>query len=169
MRRTLTACRNGLSVAAAAVLLTACGGSDDDNSSSSSSATGSSAAETSADAAASEFCTQAAAVEERISSTFTGQSDPSTLPTVLQEATAEIRAIEPPEELASDWTTFADGVEQIAAAAQIDFSDPQALAAFQQQVGVLQTQYGTAFTNVQTYLAQECELTAPTEPAAPTS
>jgi hypothetical protein len=172
MRRTLTVCRNGLSVAAAVVLLTACGGSGNDNSaSSSSSATNSSASGTSAGAASSEFCTQAASIQEQVGSTLTNQSDPAALPQALQEAATAIRAITPPDEIASDWNALADGVEQIASAfSTIDFNDPNALANFQQQIGQLEAQLSTASTNVETYLAKECGLgTAPTETASPTS
>jgi hypothetical protein len=170
MRPTLPACRTGLSAAAAFVLLTACSGGDDtDSSASAESTTPSSASETTA-AASSEFCGQAAAVQERVGATFSGSSDPTTLPAVLQKAATEIRAIQPPEEIASDWTSFADGIEQIAAAAQIDFTDQAAVATFQQQAGALQQQYGTAFTNVETYLSDECGFTdTPTETSAPTS
>jgi hypothetical protein len=160
MRRTLTVCRTGLSVAAAAVLLSACSGSGDGNSSaaSESSRTSSSAPESSADAAGSDFCVQAAAVQEHVGATFNGESDPSTLPTVLQQAAQQIRAIDPPAELKSDWTAFAEGIEQIATAAQVDFKDPNAVAAFQQKVTGLQQQYGGAFTNVETYLNDSCGL-----------
>lgn len=174
MRPSLTACRSGLSVAAALVLLTACGGSDGDDaaaSSGSSSSAAETSAEESAGAADSEFCTDAAALQEQISSTFTGQSDPNTLPTVLQGAVEQIRQIEPPAELEADWTTFGDGIEQVAsAAAQVDFNDQNAVAAFQQQIAGLQANFGEAFTNVDTYLSEECGIgTEGAEPAAPTS
>jgi len=171
MRRTLPACRSAFPLAIAAVLLTACGGSDEpDPAASGSSASSSSAAETSAPAADSEFCQEAAAVQQRVTTTFTGESDLSTLPAVLQQAVEDIRVIEPPAELESDWTAFADGIQEVAAAAQIDFADPAAREGFQQEVGALQQQYGTSFANVQTYLGEECGLTADAvEPAAPTS
>ena len=169
MHRPLPLCRTGLSVAAALVLLTACGGSGDDNASSSASSS-TSASETTAAQGSSEFCTQAAAVEDRISATFGGQSDPATLPDVLNEAATEIRAIDPPQELADDWTSFADGIEQIAKAAQVDFHDQAAVAKFQQQVRQLQQQYGGAFTNVQNYLTDQCGFSeSPTGTPAPTS
>jgi hypothetical protein len=169
MHRPLPLCRTGLSVAAALVLLTACGGSGDDKASSSASSS-TSASETTAAQGSSEFCTQAAAVEDRISATFGGQSDPATLPDVLNEAATEIRAIDPPQELADDWTSFADGIEQIATAAKIDFNDKAAVATFQQKASALQQKYGTAFTNVENYLTKECGLTeTPTETSAPTS
>jgi hypothetical protein len=172
MRRTPTACRSGLSVAAALVLLTACGGSDGGNSQSSG-ASGSSASASGASAAAadSEFCTEAGSIEERIGSTLNDQSDPAALPPALQEAASEIRAIKPPDEIASDWNALADGLEQIATAfGSINPNDPNALATFQQQIGQLEARLGTASTNVENYLRDECGLdTGSTEPASPTS
>jgi len=172
MRSSLTVCRTGLSAAAAFVLLTACGGGDSKGSSASAeSTTPSSAAEkTTAAAAGSDFCKQAAAVQERVGATFTGSSDPATLPAVLKEAAGQIRAIDPPAKLASDWKSFADGIEQIASAAKIDFNDQAAVATFQQKAGALQQQYGPAFTNVDNYLRDQCGFTdAPTQTSAPTS
>src|SRR4051812_29831557 len=114
MRSSLTVWRTGLSAAAAFVLLTACGGGDSkDSSASGQSTTPSSASQTTtADAAGSDFCKQAAAVQERVGATFTGSSDPANLPAVLKEAASQIRAIDPPAEIASDWKSFADGIEQ---------------------------------------------------------
>jgi hypothetical protein len=170
MRRTLPVCRTGLSMAASFVLLTACGGSGNDDSASAAGGSTSGASETSTGAGGSEFCTEAAAVQERVGATFSEGSDPTSLPQVLQAAATEIRAIEAPEEIASDWASFADGIEQIATAAQVDFADQAAVATFQQQAAELQQQYGTSFTNVENYLTDECGLTdTPTETSAPTS
>jgi ABC-type phosphate transport system substrate-binding protein len=171
MRRILPACRTGLSAAAALVLLTACGGSgNDDEQASAGDQTTSSASETSAAAAGSDFCTEAAGVQERVGATFSGTSDPNSLPDVLQAAASEIRDIEPPDEIAADWTNFADGIEQIAAAAQVDFNDQAAVATFQQQATALQQKFGASFTKVENYLSDQCGLTGePTETSAPTS
>jgi hypothetical protein len=170
MRRTLTVCRSGLSAAAALVLLTACGSSEGKESAASeSSASSSSAAGTSAGESNSEFCTQAAGVQEQLSSTFDGGSDPNSLPPALRDAADTVRSIEPPAALKSDWTTFADGIEQVAAAAQGDLNDPNVVAALQQRLEGLQQEFGTAFTNVDTYLRDECGIApAGTDPAAPT-
>lgn len=169
MRRTLSACRTGLSVAAAVVLLSACGGSDEGGSAAGSSETESSAPESSAGSADSQFCTDAAEIQERVGSTLSDQSDPTALPQALQDAAAEIRAVEPPPEIAADWASLADGVEQIATAfGSIDFNDPNALATFQEQVGQLEAQLGTASTNVETYLRDECGIDTG-DPAAPSS
>jgi hypothetical protein len=168
--RLFTACRSGLSVAAAAVLLSACGGSDEGGSASGSSETSARASESGA-SADSQFCTDAAAIQERVGSTLNDQSDPTALPQALQEAAAEIRAVEAPPEIAADWNALADGVEQIALAfGEIDFNDPNALTTFQSQVGELQAELGTASTNVETYLRDECGLEVESgESAAPSS
>jgi hypothetical protein len=182
MRRTLFLCRSGLAAAAAVVLLTACGGSDDDttasestsSSTSSSSSSSSSASETtenSAPQADSEFCTEAAAIQERIAASFTGQTDQSDLGSLFTQISEEIRSIEPPADLADDWSQFSQGVDEVAAISQIDFTDQAAVAQWQSQVTQIQAQYGTAFTNVDTYLSTQCGLTddEATESASPTS
>lgn len=178
MRRSLALCRSGLAAAAAVVLLTACGGSDEDStaseSTSSSSSSSSSASETtenSAPQADSEFCTEAAAIQERIAASFTGQTDQGSLGQLFTQISAELRAIEPPAELADDWAQFSQGVDEIAAISQIDFADEAAVAEWQAQVAQIQTEYGTAFTNVDTYLTTECGLTddEASESASPTS
>jgi hypothetical protein len=175
MRRTLSLCRSGLAAAAAVVLLTACGGSDEAPSASetSSPSTSSSASETtenSAPQADSEFCTEAAAIQERISASFLGQTDQSNLGEIFQQASDEVRALEPPADLAADWEQFAAGIQAIADASNIDFTDQAAVAQWQQAVTQIQEQYGTAFANVESYLATECGLTDEgSETAAPTS
>jgi hypothetical protein len=165
MGRTLTACRAGLSAAAAVVLLSACGGSDSNDAASGSSA------ESSAPQADSTFCREAATIQERIDATLNARSDSSALPQALQEAANEIRNIEPPAEIAEDWEALAGGLEQVAEAfGSIDFNDPSALPSFQEQMGQLQTELGTASTNVRTYLADECGIEfEPTQTASPTS
>jgi hypothetical protein len=176
MHRTLSLCRSGLAAAAAVVLLTACGGSDDDttaaeSTSSSSSSSASETPENTAPQADSEFCTQAAAIQERIAASFTGQTAEGSLGDLFTQISQEVQAVEPPAELADDWAAFGAGVDEIAAISQIDFNDQAAVAQWQQQVLQIQSQYGTAFTNVETYLATQCGITdgEATESASPTS
>ena len=170
MRRTLLACRTGLSVAAAVVLLSACGGSDEDSSAASSSEATSSASESSAPAAGSQFCTEAAGIQEKVGASFDEQ-DPASLGTALKEGAAEIRGIEPPAEIAADWNALADGLDQIAAAfAEVDLTDPAAQQVLGQKIAELQGPLDTASTNVETYLRDECGLELDTgESAAPSS
>ncbi|RBY92012.1 hypothetical protein DQ244_06740 [Blastococcus sp. TBT05-19] len=159
-------------MAAALVLLTACGGSDESDAASGPSTSASaSATRTTGGAAGSEFCTEAASIQERLEATVTEQSDPTQLPAILDEAAQEIRAIEAPDEIAADWSALADGVQQFSAAiAGIDFNDPNALATLEQKLTPLQQQLDSASTNVSTYLRDECGIDVDsTEPAAPTS
>jgi hypothetical protein len=171
MRRTLTACRTGIAVAATIVLLSACSSDGDDSSSSQAGEPSAEAAESSAPQADSEFCTQASTISERVDSTLNGQEDMTALPRALQAAAAEIRAIEPPDEIAADWEALAGGVEQIAAVfGSIDINDPNALAQLQERIGGVQAELGSASTNVQNYLSEECGIEIePTESASPSS
>jgi hypothetical protein len=174
MRRNLTVCRAGLSVAAAVVLLTACGGSDNGGSSASASAssgTSSSASQTSAGAADSEFCTQAAGPLSAVQPALSGQGDPPSLAPALQQAADKIRAIKPPSEIAADWTAVADGIEQIAQAfAGANVTDPASASALQQRTTGIIGQLSAPATNVQNYLAEKCGLGIPsTGSASPTS
>ena len=172
MRRTLSVCRSGVSVAAALVLLTACGGSDDENASSESSASSSSAAETTAEQTDSEFCSEAAAAFEQVEPALTGGgSDPAALATALQEAADNVRGIQAPGEIETDWAALGDGIEQLAQAfADVDVNDPAAQAQLEQRTTEVIGSLTTSATNVQTYLSQECGIDVDsTEPAAPTS
>ena len=173
MRRTLTLCRSGLAAAAAVVLLTACGGSKDDTASSEtteSTTSSSSESESSAPGADSEFCTEAAAIQERVIESFSGTDEQSDLGAIFQQAAEEVQAIDPPAELADDWTAFAEGLQEFADISQIDFNDPQAATEWQAKAAEVQTRYAAAFTRVETYLATECGITdEPTESASPTS
>ena len=170
MRRPLPGYRTGLSVAAALVLLTGCSGSGDGNSAASSTTASSSAAETTAAAAGSQFCTQAASLAAKLGSVVADQSDPGAAQQGLQAALAAIRAIDPPAEIASDWSALADGVEQLAtASAGVDFNDPAAVATFQQTATQLETQLSSASTGVEKYLSEKCGLVAPGGSASPTS
>ena len=157
MRRTLTACRSGLTVAAAVVLLTACGGSNAKDSASSASTTKASASTAGANAAGSDFCKKAAAIEASVGSAVGDQGDPSSIPQALKAAAAEIRSIDPPSEIARDWTALAGGVEQLATAfASVDFTDENALATFEAQASQLESQLSGPSANVATYLADTC-------------
>lgn len=172
MRRTLTLCRTGLAGAAAFVLLTACGGGDDTASSSSSSAsetTTSSSSETGA-AADTEFCQQAASLNDALAGLGNVQ-DPAQFGTILQQLADKLHQLDPPAEIESDWTGLVGGIDQLAqAAAQTDFTDQNQAAAFAQTANQLESQLGTASTSVETYLSDQCGIDADsTDSAAPTS
>ncbi|HEY0506853.1 MAG TPA: hypothetical protein VGD12_02215 [Blastococcus sp.] len=160
MRRSLSACRRGLSVAVVAVLLSGCGGAGDD---------GTPAAESSD--ATSRFCTEAASIQERVGSTVSDPSRQADLPEVLQASATEIRAVEAPSEIFSDWNALADGAEQLSAViGSVDPDQPDAFAGIEQQLDEVTSRLSGASTNVSDYLRNECGIdVATTGPASPTS
>ncbi|MGY1917153.1 hypothetical protein [Blastococcus sp. SYSU DS0973] len=164
-----------LPATAALVLLTGCSGSDDEDATASqeTSAAESSAAETSAaetSAADSEFCTEATSSLERLTGSASSAGDPSELPQIFRGAAEEIRGIEAPDELASDWNALADGAEQFASTLEnVDLTDPNAMTTLQQQLAPLEQQLNEASMNVQNYLGDECGMDVSTEESAPTS
>ncbi|NEK86049.1 hypothetical protein GCU60_09800 [Blastococcus saxobsidens] len=165
MHRSILLRRSGLSVAAAVVLLTGCGGSDGEDSAPETPMT---AAESTAVAAGSEFCTQAASIQERLEATAGGVSDPTELPQVMQRAADEIRAIDAPAEIEADWSALADGAQRLSETLSgIDFSDPNALATLEQELTPLQQDLETASTNVETYLRDDCGIDVSAGSATP--
>ena len=174
MRPTLTLATRAAAVAAAAVLLTACGGDDEGSSASPSSSASSSAAETSeatSDSEApqddSEFCTQSQTLLDDLGAAFSDQSDPTNVETAFQQAAEGFRSVEPPAEIEPDWTTLGNGLEEFAAAfSELDQSDPQSVAAFQERTSALQGELTGAATSVETYLNEECGIDTDAEPSA---
>ena len=175
MRRSLLR-RAALPVAAAVVLLAGCTGSGDEEPTATSEET--SAAETTTatatatatdEPADSEFCTEAVGIQERITGSASGR-DPGQLPQIFREAAQEIRAIDPPDEIAPDWAALADGAERFAGTlGDVDFTDPQALATIQERLAPLEQELNEASANVQDYLAEECGVGAPAGESAPSS
>jgi len=146
-----------LSGAAALVLLTACGGTGGYGASdagSSTSAAESEAADTSAVAGQDEFCSQAAEIDKRVESALSdlADDDPS-VADAFQKVGEELRGIQPPDEIASDWDALSAGLDRMAAAfADFDITDPDTLAALEGAQGDLTK----ASDNVETYLRDTC-------------
>jgi hypothetical protein len=136
-----------LAGAAVLVLVGACG----DGGSSAGSRAGSEAAETSAAAGQDEFCSQAAGIEKRVESALSNlaDADPS-VAEAFQQVAAELRDIQPPDAIASDWEALAAGVDELAAA--FDITDSDSLAALEAAEGDLTK----ASDNVEAYLRDEC-------------
>ena len=168
MRRTLSLSRAGVAGAAAVILLAACGG-DGGESATDSPATASpaesSAAETTATSGAEDFCTQAAGIDERVDSALSDLGgDETSVPEAFRQAAEEVRAIDAPGEIATDWEALAGGLDRIGdALSNIDITDPESLATLEDVEGDL----STASTNVENYLRDECGIDTP-ESAAPT-
>ena len=162
MRPTVPVRRPAAVLVAALVVLFGCGSSDDAAPTPAGSGpTSLSASPGTAGRADSEFCTAATALQEQLVTTLGSRPDPATVRTALQQAATGFRAVEPPPEIAAEWNTLGDGVEQTAAAlASTDVADPGGRAAFQEQLGQLQAQVGTASADVGAYLRDECGLDA---------
>jgi hypothetical protein len=147
--------RRHLSFAGAAVLvlLAGCGGGDG-GSAADSSAAASEPAESSAGGSGSEFCTRAAELDQRVDSALADMAgdDPS-LKDAFQQLADELRAMDPPGAIASDWEALAGGMEELATAfADFDLTDPDTLAALE----AAEKKLTTASDNVETYLRDEC-------------
>ena len=160
MRRTLTISRTGLAGVAAVVLLTACGGTSSSSASSSSSAasptTSSSSSAAGGSASNSQFCQQAASFTTELDS-IGNIEDPSQFGSVLQQAAAKIGAIQPPQEIASDWSSLVNALNQLAqAASATNFNDPEQAAAFAQTAGQLESRLSSSSTTVSNYLQNQC-------------
>ncbi|WP_138756968.1 hypothetical protein [Modestobacter altitudinis] len=161
----------------AALLLTGCESSDEESSAASSGSSSSSAAPTSSgsssaspsatSAEAAAFCEQAVSLEQSVNATVgTASNDPTQLAPALQQLADQYADVQAPAEIAGDWTTLVDGVQQLATAAQgIDFTDPTAAQQLQEAAAGLQEQLTTATTNVSSYATANC----PETTLAPTS
>src|SRR4051812_38303867 len=160
MHRTLTLCRAGLAGVAAVVLLTACGGGESTGSAASSSAaptSSSSAGGGAGEAASGQFCTEAKDLMAKVQASFAGESDPARLVQAFPRIAGQLRAIEPPQEIATDWSTFADSLDRLGRAAQgVDLNDPQQAAKFQADTGQLQQDLTASSTKVESYLRNQC-------------
>ena len=153
-RRTIRPGPVHLAGAAAILLLAACG---DDEGAASGSRAGSGAAETSVAGGESEFCTRAAQLDQRVESALSDlEGAGASVRDAFEQLAEELRAMEPPEAIASDWEALAGGVDQLAAAfAEFDITDPDSLAALEDA----EQRLTTASDNVETYLRDECGIT----------
>jgi hypothetical protein len=157
MSRTVIACRGLLAGAAGAVLLAACGGDDNSDSASSTTAGAAEATETSTGSGGSDFCTQAADIDQRVEEGLSGlhDDDPS-VPDAFRQIAEELRNIEAPAAISSDWESLAGGLDGMADAfADFDVTDPQSLNALDDA----ESRLSSASTNVENYLRDECGIT----------
>ena len=152
VRRTVIACRAPAG-AAVVVLLAACGGGES-TSDSSTTAGAADAAETTDASAGSDFCTQAAGIDQRVDAALSdleGQ-DPS-VPDAFRQIADELRGMDAPEAISSDWDALAGGLDRMADAfADFDITDPESLTALDRA----QADLSAASTDVENYLRDEC-------------
>lgn len=147
-QRGLTGCRAGVAGAAVAVLLVACGGG-----SGSSGSDGDSGGADAGAAANSDFCDQAGDIDARVDEALSQLDEGGSVSEAIHASADELRAIEPPEAIATEWTALVDGLDQIAdALADLDITDADSVAALD-DIG---TRLSTAGDKVENYLQDEC-------------
>jgi hypothetical protein len=167
-----------LAACASVVLLTGCSGGNErpPGAQSTSVAPTSTAAAPSSSAApqaGSAFCTRSQELLDGLGAAFSDQADAAAVRRAFEQAAEGFRRIDPPAAVEDDWTALADGLAAYAQAfADLDESDPESVAAFQERTGTLQGQLTGAATGVESYLAAECGLSdvpPSTGSAAPSS
>jgi hypothetical protein len=150
--------RVGVAGAAAAVLLAACGGgSSEAGSATPTPAAGPSEEGTAAAEGGDDFCTQAAGIDQRVDAALSDlEGDDPSVPGAFRQIATELRGIDAPHAIRSDWEAMAAGLDRMAGAfADIDsITDLDSLEALEQAEGDLTT----ASRNVDDYLADECGL-----------
>jgi hypothetical protein len=172
MRHALVLSCTGPAVTAVLLLAGCGGGGSTPSASSTTTAASSSAASSSAPLAQTPFCQQSTKTLTELAPAFSSsQSDPTKVGPVLKKAAAQVRAIQPPAAIATDWTTLADSLDQFAASyAGVDPRNPASASAFAQRNATLMGSLTTAAGHVEAYLSTNCGLTAPTPvPVAPSS
>ena len=139
---------------AAVLLLTACGGEDSGSDASSSASAAGTDAEAAGGSGGGDFCDRAAGIEQRVESAMADLDEESpSVPDAFTQVAEELRAIEPPDAIASDWEAMAAGLDRMAEAfADFDITDADSLAAVEEAEGDL----SAASTNVEDYLRDEC-------------
>jgi hypothetical protein len=150
--------RVGMAGAAAVVLLAACGGgSSEADSATATPAAGQSAEGTAAADGAADFCTRAAGIDQRVDAALSDlEGDDPSVPDAFRQIATELRGIDAPDAISSDWEAMAAGLDRMADEfAGIDsIPDLDSLEALEQAEGDLTT----AGRNVDDYLADECGL-----------
>jgi hypothetical protein len=178
MRPPATAPGAGLCTVAAVLLLTGCGGSDGHpaaTASSSAPATSTSAAAPTSTSGrqVEDFCTDIESAFTRVGQAFGSVTDPAAVPAALDEGAAALAEVEPPGEIADDWTAIQDGLADLrAAVAGADVSTPEGAASLQGAISTFQDDTTAPQQAIEQYLAANCgdlDVSGTTGPAAPSS
>lgn len=90
------------------------------------------------------FCDKMDALDERFENV-----DPTS--ENFGEALVAVRELDPPAEIADDWAMMLDAFEQLS---EIDFSDPEAMAAFEEEFDT--DEYEQASERIDNFQNEEC-------------
>jgi hypothetical protein len=155
VRHDLDVFRVGIGGAVVVVLLAACGGGSSEADAPEATAAEQSEEGTAVPDGLAEFCSQAAGIDERVDSALSDvEGDPS-LTDAFREIADDLRGIEAPAAIASDWNALAAGLDRMAEAfGQVDITDLDSLEVLEQAEGDLTE----VSENVDQYLGDECGL-----------
>jgi hypothetical protein len=150
MTRTLMLCRLGLAGAATVAVLTACTTSGETNTASSNSA-----ARTSSNAV---FCDQARNFADEIGGAVNSltHQNPNTSK-LIRQILSELESIKPPADIATDWQTTLNDLQQMGeAVASVNLTDQQSLAQLEQRAAPLKQELSTSGQRIADYLRTKC-------------
>ncbi len=147
--------RVGAAGAAAVVLLAACGSGGPEAGSATTTPAAGQDEETAADDGVADFCSQAAGIDERVDAALSDVDGGPSLTDAFHQIAVDLRTVEAPAAIASDWAAMAAGLDRMADAfGQVDVTDLDSLEALDQAEGDLTTVSG----NVDDHLEEECGL-----------
>jgi|SRR3954471_22893616 hypothetical protein len=145
-------------VGGAVVLLPGCGGGDP-TADSAATAPAAQPATTGAPgpSGAADFCTRAAGIDDRVDAALAdADHDVPSVPDAFAQIAAELRGIQAPAEISTDWAALAGGVDRMGQAfADLDLTDPSSLGALDAAEGEL----SSASHRVEDYLRDVCGIT----------
>jgi hypothetical protein len=142
----------GVAGAAALLLLAGCGGGSPEADSATTPAAGQSE-EGTATSATTEFCSRAAGIDDRVDSALADLDDDPSLTDAFRQIAEDLRAIEAPAAIASDWDAMVAGLDRMANAfGQVDITDLDSLEALDRAEGDLTS----VSDHVDQYLDDEC-------------
>jgi hypothetical protein len=122
--------------------LAACGDDDDGNGS------------------AASFCDDVTTVDEAFSTLDEDISDPSQFGEIFSEVEASLAGIDPPGESADDWDTLTEALAAVVDVVEdVDFEDPEALAALGEELEGLEERFGdveAASDRIEAFTEEEC-------------
>src|SRR5215207_242931 len=166
--------RAGAGLALIVVMLAGCGGDGDDPGASASEPDAGASAptavasdDTSTETAdADEFCAEVEGIRHRLENleNLPDVADPDEAADTLQESVDALRSVDPPAEIAEDWSTVTDAFDGVVTGLRdLDPSDPEALAQQIEDLVDQMEQQSSAIdesgSRIDQYLSDECGIT----------
>lgn len=158
--------RAGVGVMLAVVLLTGCGGDDEPGAAGSEATPTLEPTEDTSTATAEDFCADIETVKDRLENleNIPDVADPQAAVDTLEESVDALRSVDPPAEIAEDWSTVVGAFEDITTSLRnLDTGDPAALAEQLEDLSAQMEKQSAAIeeagTRIDQYLNDECGIT----------